>query len=309
MDIPVSILLLALGGKTLLNWAMVLVLWRNMGRSFLGAFCVSLAVADALLFLSVSTIFLLGDVCVIGLRLTLYHVCALVHVACLAHSILHWPVLLLAGLDFHCTLSRWPYSLGCLRRYGYPLLACLLWAMALYHVLGGPSPTLELGPLGSDPLLQQCQVYRGSQSAQVCRAILALVSGALLLCFCGKFTLHGNGSGVSGRICLALYQSLLSFLSIWYAFVVLLVVLLLLKLEVPGFLDMNLPWLCFLNSFLICTVSIWRPPACPWEGDQAFPVFPDGFCDWCSLRKTPSEIEVSAIFLERDCSSLRKPGL
>ncbi|KAJ8279273.1 hypothetical protein COCON_G00063390, partial [Conger conger] len=104
MDIPMPSLLLALGGKTLLNWAAVFVQRRHMCRSFLGTFCMSLAVADTLLFLSVSAIFLLGDVRVLGLRVTRHHVCALVHMACLAYSLLHWPVLLLAGLDYWRTL-------------------------------------------------------------------------------------------------------------------------------------------------------------------------------------------------------------
>ncbi|XP_035271710.1 probable G-protein coupled receptor 160 [Anguilla anguilla] len=284
MDIPIPSLLLALGGKSLLDCTVVLVQRKHMGRSFLGAFCVSLAGVDMLLLLSVSAIFLLADVRVLGLRLTRHHVCALVHVACLAYSVLHWPILLLAGLDHCCTLPPRPRAQGWVRGCGYPLAACLVWAAALFLVLGGPPPRLSLEP--EPPLLppRECRVYRGPQSAQVCAALLLLVAGALL-CHWAKLTLRGNGGEARQRP--AIYRSLASFLGAWHAFVVLLVALSLLRVEVPGFLDMNVLWLCFLNSFLIGAVSAWRPPGCPHEGDPEFPAFPDGFCDWSSLAAMP----------------------
>ncbi|KAG5850400.1 hypothetical protein ANANG_G00081990 [Anguilla anguilla] len=259
MDIPIPSLLLALGGKSLLDCTVVLVQRKHMGRSFLGAFCVSLAGVDMLLLLSVSAIFLLADVRVLGLRLTRHHVCALVHVACLAYSVLHWPVLLLAGLDHCCTLPPRPRAQGWVR--------C-------------PEPEPPLLPP------QECRVYRGPQSAQVCAALLLLVAGALL-CHWAKLTLRGNGGEARQRP--AIYRSLASFLGAWHAFVVLLVALSLLRVEVPGFLDMNVLWLCFLNSFLIGAVSAWRPRGVPTRGTLSSPHSRTASVTGVLLRRCPRE--------------------
>ncbi|XP_061094926.1 probable G-protein coupled receptor 160 [Conger conger] len=293
MDIPMPSLLLALGGKTLLNWAAVFVQRRHMCRSFLGTFCMSLAVADTLLFLSVSAIFLLGDVRVLGLRVTRHHVCALVHMACLAYSLLHWPVLLLAGLDYWRTLPPRPRPPGWVCRYGYPLAAFLVWTAVLLRVLGGPAPGLDPEP-GAHLLPWRCRVYRGPQSTQMCTAVLFLLVVGALLCCCVKladFVGARSHSAALDRVWLAIYRSLASFLGGWHAFVVLLVALLLLRVEVPGFLDMNVPWLCFLNSFLIGTVSV----GCPRDRDRVIPAFPDGFCDWSSLGAEPPEVDTDSL--------------
>ncbi|XP_036376426.1 probable G-protein coupled receptor 160 [Megalops cyprinoides] len=298
METPIPTLLLVLGGKCLLNWAVVLAQRGPMVRSFLGTFCVSLAATDLLLSLAVSAIFFLGDLSVLGLRLTRYHICLLAQVACFTYGQLHWPVFLLGGLDFAWTLSPRPVRLGWARRLAYPSGVCAVWASALLWVFSGSGfdPYIEGGP---HLLLRQCRVFPSPQSTQV-GVVLLLAVGVALLCCCLEFLpcrnsgiAMGGGGGASVTRCCqnatrhCLYRTLADFLSTWYAFVILLVALLLLRVETPAFLDMNVPWLCFLNSFLIGAICWWRSPTFQWERD---PVFPDGFCRWHFLRSVSADI-------------------
>ena len=75
-------------------------------------------------------------------------------------------------------------------------------------------------------------------------------------------------------------QALTTLLHSWAWFLVLVAaLLLLLPFGIPGYLSLNVPWLCFLNSVLTAVVLSASCPASRLaRGLAAFPL--DSFCDW-----------------------------
>ncbi|XP_061100089.1 probable G-protein coupled receptor 160 [Conger conger] len=284
MDKPIPSLLLIQVIKCLLNWTVVLSQWRHMGRSFLGTFCVSLALADTLLALALSTIYGLQDFHLLGLRFTQHHICLLIQIACFTYGLLHWPLFLLAGMDHYWTLQLCPHLLHWFRRLAYALGVCVVWTLALLYVFLGSGfyPNLEEDV---HILLHQCRVASSPQSSQVSAVLLLVLGCTFLYCYLELRTAASPGRAPVSRTAqtgrsLSRYVLCLKvklFLSTWAPFVVFQAAVLFLRVEIPAYLDMNIPWLCFLNSFLVAMVS-WN--CFQEESLRKIPVSADGFCDW-----------------------------
>ncbi|XP_066565037.1 putative G-protein coupled receptor 160 [Amia ocellicauda] len=291
----ISSLLLVLAGKGLLNWALVLLKRGQVNKSFLGYFCISLTLIDTLLILIFSLIYFLEDFCLLGFRFTKYHICTLVQVACFTYEILHWPVFLLTGLDYYCTLSSRHRPLHWAWKLTYILSVAIVWILALLYVFLASNFYPEVWP-SFHLLLFECFISTSFQSFCLSLGLLMVLSCALLYCI-PEIVLYcfiDHGKSISGEPMWTLTQSkanpeskqqvlfrvTVCFLSTWFPFVCLQLAILLLRAEIPAYLDMNVPWLCFLNSFLIGAVY--------WLQYQVFKVekgilFPDGFCNWnCS---------------------------
>ncbi|XP_064194847.1 probable G-protein coupled receptor 160 [Anguilla rostrata] len=287
MDKSIPSLLLILGVKCLLNWTVVLSLWRHMGRSFLGTFCVSLSLVDTLLGLSLSAIYGLKDFRLLGLRFTQHHICLLIQIACFTYSLLHWPLFILAGLDHYWTQRLCPHLLHWSRRLAYALGVCVVWTLALLYVFlaSDSHPDLEED---FHLLLHSCLMSGSPQTTQVSTVLLLALGCTFLYCYPELRTAASAGRGGARPVPSVfrtgrplsrhvLWLTAKRFLSMWAPFIVFQLAVLLLRVEIPAYLDMNVPWLCFLNSFLIGAVS--------WNRFRNFnlgksPVSVDGFCDW-----------------------------
>ncbi|KAM9501067.1 putative G-protein coupled receptor 160 [Clarias gariepinus] len=247
MEVTMATLLVSLWIKTLLNWVVLVVQKGHVGRSFWGVFCVSLALVDALLHLSITCVFLAQDVQVFGLRLTKYQVCVLVQAACSVQGVLHWPVFILFGLDVlwssRCNRPRPVHTLI------HATTAFLLWVLAASYVLSIP----DFHPLTEDQddhlTLQRCHLTGGAQSRQVAWASLLML--VAVVCYT-RSVRRINTELQRERVC--------HFLSTWISFLLLLLFILTSRTEVPPYLDMNAVWLCFIHSLL--TAATLRSCAC-----------------------------------------------
>ena len=280
MDISVPSILLGLGGKSLLNWTLVLLQKKHMFWSFLGVFSCSLALVDSLLTLSLSVLHLQGDVCVLGVRLTRHHVCLLVQIFSYTYNALTWPVVIASALDHFWILLPGPTSVSRGRRLCYITATCLLWTLVLLYVflVSGFRPVF-----GNEPhhLLHQCWVLSSTQMPQVAMVLFLTIMGAALHVLTGlpmpknrasKETKTGARSKTD-----TIGQCLWIFLSTWVCFIVFLAVILMRPDRIPAYLGLNVAWLCFTRSFIIgvfvCTR--WSAP----QSEECL-AFSDYFCDW-----------------------------
>ncbi|XP_018608748.2 putative G-protein coupled receptor 160 [Scleropages formosus] len=293
MRVPLSSLLLVLIGKCSLNWTVVVIQRRHMGSSLLGFLCISLALVDSFLAFILSTIYFLQDVHVFGLRITTHHICLLVQIACFTYSLLHWPVFVLIGLDHGWNLALHPVPLRWYRKLGYTLSVILIWAAAVLYVFLASDLYPEVGE-EFYLLIEQCWVFSSPQSTQVFMVSLLALACAVLhssLVFLARTAKGGEPPAVglsvhAGPLSVApkahpssrfMLHTTLSFLSTWVPFVVLQTILLLFQVDTPAYVDLNVPWLCFLNSFAIGAV-LWRRSQLP--GFEKDSTFTDGFCQW-----------------------------
>ncbi|XP_034159894.2 probable G-protein coupled receptor 160 [Pangasianodon hypophthalmus] len=247
MEVSMATLLVSLWMKTLLNWVVLVVQKGHVGRSFWGVFCVSVALGDALLHLSVTCVFLAQDVTVFGLHLTKYHVCVLVQAACSIQGVLHWPFFILSGLDI-----VWSTRRACPRPVQmlvHITVVFLLWTLAVLYVFTVP----DSHPLTRDEddhvTLQRCHVTDGAQSRQVAWASLLTLVGVACYIHSVRRT---NAEHLRDCVC--------HFLSTWSSFLLLLLFILVSGTEVPPYLDMNCVWLCFIHS--LHTAVALRSCAC-----------------------------------------------
>uniref|UniRef100_A0A8C9V1Z0 G protein-coupled receptor 160 n=1 Tax=Scleropages formosus TaxID=113540 RepID=A0A8C9V1Z0_SCLFO len=278
MRVPLSSLLLVLIGKCSLNWTVVVIQRRHMGSSLLGFLCISLALVDSFLAFILSTIYFLQDVHVFGLRITTHHICLLVQIACFTYSLLHWPVFVLIGLDHGWNLALHPVPLRWYRKLGYTLSVILIWAAAVLYVFLASDLYPEVGE-EFYLLIEQCWVFSSPQSTQVFMVSLLALACAVLhssLVFLARTAKGGEPPAVGLSV----------FLSTWVPFVVLQTILLLFQVDTPAYVDLNVPWLCFLNSFAIGAV-LWRRSQLP--GFEKDSTFTDGFSSavcicWCGRR-------------------------
>lgn len=289
MNISIPSILLGLGGKCLLNWTLVFLQSDHICKSFLGVFSVSLAAVDTALTLSLAPLHLLhadGYVFLLGLKLTRYHVCLLVQTLGQVYGALHWPVAVLAGLDHFCTVTRRTQSVTTrARRTLFLFVTSVLWYFAVVYVflLSDYTPVLEDVSYNQ---IRLCRVFHTSQIPQVVALLLLTLGCAALHAGCSTPLLQNpplddqltDRSGTHSRRNVA-HQAVHIFLNSWAPFLVLLAVLLLLPVGIPGYLGLNVAWLCFLNSLLIAAVLCAVCPASQLaQGLAAVP--PDSFCEW-----------------------------
>lgn len=285
MNISIPSLQLSLGGKCLLDWALVFLQRNHILRSFLGVFSVSLAVADTALTLSVTTVHINGDgsVWLLGSKMTGHHICLLVQILGQVYDALQWPVVVLAGLDHLLTITQGGKpSCGRVRWFVYLLVTALLWHLAAAYVflLSDFTPVLEDV---SHLQIHQCWVARTSHIPQVVTLLLLTLGCFVVQSWCRTKLLHNTAlkdqSGARSRRNVV-YQAAGTFLTTWALFLLLLAVLLLLPpVAIPAHLGMNAAWICFLNSLLIAVVLCGVCPGVQLaKGSASVP--PDSFCEW-----------------------------
>ncbi|KAM4552199.1 putative G-protein coupled receptor 160 [Odontesthes bonariensis] len=295
MYTSINSILLGLGGKCLLNWLLVFFQKKHICRSFLAAFSASLAVFDAALTLTFTILRTRTDgyVVLFGHLLTSYHMCLLVQIVGQIHRVLQWPVVVMAAVDHFCTVTqRLHANTARAKRVVYLFVTVLLWCLAALYVflLSDFTPVLEDV---SHHHMHRCWVFPSSQTLHITLLLLLTLSCTAL--HAGRFiTLsfwiralsqnspltsqtvdqsqtHSRGSFVQQAVCkFVLTRSL---------FLVFLAVLLLLPVGIPSHLDLNVAWLCFLNSLLVALVLCAVCPASQISlGLAAVP--PDSFCEW-----------------------------
>ncbi|NP_001079633.1 G protein-coupled receptor 160 L homeolog [Xenopus laevis] len=262
---PSCLLILIITGKIIMNIFIFGARRRKVHTSFLGCFCVSLGVLDFALLVTTSVIHYFQDFAICGMRFTNYHICLFTQIISHAYGILHYPALLTAGLDYYISVVKsvnlHRFSLGFL----HVLLTLLLWMAALSFALYSSVPPPASGPGLSS---YQCTFYVSSQTyylsaAVVCTIVLilgiccfevvAFIKSMKLISFTNKTVLLfscGDKWPIQGtrRLFTAL---VFSFLGTWAPYVLLQIILLILCAPIPGYMDMNVAWLYFMNSFLV----------------------------------------------------------
>ncbi|XP_039672349.1 probable G-protein coupled receptor 160 [Perca fluviatilis] len=284
MSIPS--ILLGLGGKCLLNWALVFLQRNHTCKSFLWVFSVSLAVVDSILTLSVTTLHVHADeyALLLGLKLTRYHVCLLVQILGQVYSALQWPVVVVAGLDHFFTVTRRLQPTTAIARWIVCLLVTgFLWYLTALYVflLSDFIPVMEDV---SYYQIHQCWVFHTTQILQVAMFLLLTLGCAALRAGCSTRSFKNPPlrdqitESIHSRTSVV-HQALHIFLNTWALFLGFLAALLLLPVGIPAYLGLNIAWLCFLNSLLITVVLC---AVCPGsqlaQGLAAVP--PDSFCEW-----------------------------
>ncbi|KAM4694129.1 putative G-protein coupled receptor 160 [Discoglossus pictus] len=261
-------LILILTGKILLNTFTFWARPKNVGVSFLGFFCVSLALVDFALLIALSAIYYFQDVVILGIRFTNYHICLFTQIISYTYGILHYPVFLTAGLDYYLTIVKSVSPQRICLYMLYTIAILLLWIIAFYYVLSSPAPSLEL---------YKCTFYVSAQSYYLSAVITFIIFIVFMCCFSEvvafirsvKIISHtnttvmlfsyGNEWPIQGKKRF-LATLIISFLGTWSPFVVLQLIIFFLCANVPGYMDMNVPWLYFLNSFLVGTAYFLKYP-------------------------------------------------
>ncbi|CAI9532907.1 unnamed protein product [Staurois parvus] len=272
---------------------------RNVSASFLGYFCISLATVDFALLFVISVIHYFQDFSILGVRITNYHICLFTQIISHTYGILHFPVFLVSGLDYYLTIVKsikmsWIYP-GLL----YCIYVLLLWTTtAFVYVLRSPidSPAVD-----SYEPAYLCTFYISRQSFYLSAALVFTVFLVLVVCCCeivsfikslkvisyasNTIVLFSFPSGdqwpIQGRKHF-LASLLFSFLGTWGPFIVLQVIIFALCAHIPAYMDMNIPWLYFVNSFLIAVSLAVKYPDLPGT-ENIFS--PDPFIGWkyCAL--------------------------
>ncbi|KAG8581204.1 hypothetical protein GDO81_007587 [Engystomops pustulosus] len=264
---PSCILLFIMTGKVLLNILIFGARCRNVGASLMACCCLSLAVVDLLLLCAISTIHYFQDFTILGFRVTSHHICLFTQITSHTYGILHLPFFLASGLDYYLTIVKSIHI-----SYGWSALlytACvvLLWAGAFAYVLLSPAELPEVDPEQSSYL---CSFYISSQAFYLSLCIVGSIVFGLVLC-CSEMVAFLKSLKVisfaentvvlfsltpgdkwpiqGGKHLLA--ALLFTFLGSWVPFVVLQVIILVLSAPIPAYMDMNVPWLYFMNSFLL----------------------------------------------------------
>ncbi|NXW57379.1 GP160 protein, partial [Eurystomus gularis] len=265
-------LLLIMLGKVFLDFFMLQVQQKKVKVSFMGYFCVSLALLDFTLLLSISFIFCLEDFALWGVRFTKYHICLLTQIISLTYGILHYPVYLVAALDYYMTIAQTSQLPKRAHRLLYVLAVVVIWISGFFCILKVPATYEGLG-IQNRFSPYQCPLYASLQSYSVSWAMVLLIGTALLACWKEVLTMllsvrvasfasepvlafsYVSNNGMSFKRQL-LTRLLISFLGTWAPFVLLQIIILFLGARIPAYMEMNVPWLYFINSFLIA-VAYW----------------------------------------------------
>ncbi|XP_044523666.1 probable G-protein coupled receptor 160 [Gracilinanus agilis] len=275
---PSGAVLLLILAKTLLNLLMSALGRRSPSPRFLECFCASVACADFLLLASLSAIGHFQDFALWGMRFTKYHICLFPQVLSFTYGVLPCPVFLLAGLDHYLSAARAaPAAEASVRwrRVFYFLCVLFVWTAALAYVLGDPVIYASLSRGGLPA--HRCPFYASAQSYWLAVFMLGVLLLALAACWCQvvalvrsvQITSFGKEPALyfpqapawdrpSGSSKPLLARLLVCFLGTWLPFVLLQTSLLCLDVRVPAYMELNVPWLYFVNSFLVAAVSWCR---------------------------------------------------
>ncbi|NXA80463.1 GP160 protein, partial [Thryothorus ludovicianus] len=290
-------LVLIMLGKVFLNFFMLQIKPKPVKVSFMGYFCVSVALLDCTLLLSMCFIFCFEDFALWGVRFTGYHICLFTQITSLTYGILPYPVYLVAALDYYTTISQTSQFPTRDRKLLYVFAVAVVWVSGFLCTLQAPSVSEEL-EMQNSVSPSQCPVSGSLQSYSVSWAMLGLLGTALLarwrevtamllsarlLSFSSQPVLMFPYVPNNNNTCLRwqlLSRLLLCFLGTWAPFVVLQVVLLLLGVQIPAYVELNVPWLYFTNSFLLAAAywCRWRHVELAEEGWCTDPFVSWKFC-------------------------------
>lgn len=261
-------LVLIVLGKVFLDFFMLQIKPKPVKVSFMGYFCISLALLDFTLLLSICFIFCLGDFALWGVRFTEYHICLLTQITSLTYGLLPYPVYLVAALDYFTTVSKTSQFPKRGRKFLYVFAVVAIWISGFFCTLQVPAVSEEL-EMQNRASLWQCPLSGSLQSYSVscamvlllgtallarCKEVTAMLLSARLLSFSSQPVLMFSYVPKNNTTCSKwqlLSRLLLCFLGTWAPFVVLQVVVLFLGVQIPAYVEMNVPWLYFTNSFLL----------------------------------------------------------
>uniref|UniRef100_A0A8C1BV78 G protein-coupled receptor 160 n=3 Tax=Cyprinus carpio TaxID=7962 RepID=A0A8C1BV78_CYPCA len=275
METSIPSFLLVLWLKSLLNWLVVVVQRHYVIRSFSGFFCISLALIDSLLSFVLTAVFYLEDFNISGWHFTGYNICRLAQITCFIYTMLHWPVFLLVGLDNFWKLSSSSTHTSWKQKLTYCAGVGLLWILAALYVFSEPDGVLLLG----DDEKHQCELLSSPQSAQVLVALLLTVTGVILYSYAPleKLRVHVFPHFGQQSCVVCLRRAMCTFLNTWTSFLVLMIVSQLLQIEMHAHLQLNVIWLCFLNSFSVALALCVHSFT---SSSKKNDTITDGFCSW-----------------------------
>ncbi|XP_064521914.1 probable G-protein coupled receptor 160 [Pseudopipra pipra] len=264
------VLLLIMLGKVFLDFFMLQVKPKNVKASFMGYFCISVALLDLTLLLIFCFIFCFEDFALWGMRFTRYHICLFTQITSLTCGILHYPVYLVAALDYYTTVSQTSQFSKRGQKLLYVFAVVVIWISGFFCILKVPAVYEEL-EIQKSVSPYQCPVSASLQSYSVSCAMVLLLGTALLARWKEVVTtlLSARLVSISSQPALMfsytsntttcfkwqlLSRLLICFLGTWAPLVVLQVLVVFLGARIPAYVDMNVPWLYFINSFLLAAV-------------------------------------------------------
>lgn len=248
MYISSTHILLTLGGKCLLSWVMLVLQKEHICRSFLGVFSLPLAVVDTLPTVSISKMYTHSDefVVLFSYLMTRYDPCLLLQLMGHISRVLQWPVFLVASVDHLCTVTQRLHAFIFIHSFNTSVTISMWFLTALYFLL--------------------LYDYVPDISSQILHITLLL----LLILACATFPPlikplpRSQAMDQRQTLCRTFVQQTLhKFLHAWTRFLVFLAVFLCLPVGIPSYLDLNVVWLCFLNSLLAAIVLCAACPSSP----------------------------------------------
>ncbi|XP_051839130.1 probable G-protein coupled receptor 160 [Antechinus flavipes] len=261
--------------KTLLNILMLAIRRKDTCSSLLECFCISVVFVDFLLLMVLSFIAYFQDFALWGVRFTKYHICLLPQILSFAYGFLHCPVFLLAGVDHYLNISKMSKVSHLGRNIFYFFTVILIWIASLAYVLGDSVIYVSLSkqPFSS----YHCPFYVSIQSYWLSLFMLGVLLVVFGTCWSEVLTLTRSVRIISYMKETALYfplapdwdpmvickkqlltKLLICFLGTWLPFVFLQIIILFLDIRIPAYVEMNITWLYFINSFLIAAVYWFR---------------------------------------------------
>ncbi|XP_029795771.1 probable G-protein coupled receptor 160 [Suricata suricatta] len=265
------LLFLIILGKVLLNILTLGMRRKNTSHNFMEYFCFSLAFTDLLLLVNISIIYYFRDFVLLGIRFTKYHICLFTQIISFTYGFLHYPVFLIACIDYYLNFSKTTkLALKCQKLF-YFFTVILIWISVLAYVLGDPGIYQSLK--AQSVYAYHCPFYISIQSYWLSFSmvvilfmafitswseVIALVQAVKMTSYMNEtilyfpFSSHSSYTLSSKKTLLPKF--IICFLGTWLPFVLLQVIILLLKVQIPAYIEMNIPWLYFVNSFLNATV-------------------------------------------------------
>lgn len=266
-------LLLIMLGKVSFNLYFLRVRRQTVRDSFMSYFSISLAFFDLVLLVTMSFISYFQSAMLWGVYFTKYHICLLAQISAFTYGLLHYPVFFAAGLDYYLTITYTSKNLNVCCSSLYAFVVTFMWISVLCYVLNLPGSTigLDVNHYSSE---HQCPFYISSQTYWLSLGMLFITCLVLVLCWLEvmntvqsvKLTSFETETvfyfpympAYSQRSCAKplLTRLLICFTGTWAPFLFLQTLIILLGAQIPAFIEMNVPWLYFINSFLI-GITCW----------------------------------------------------
>lgn len=264
------LLILIILGKILLNILTLGMRRKNTCQNFMEYFCISLALMDLLLLVNISIISYFRDFVLLDIRFTKYHICLFTQIISFTYGFLHYPVFLIAWIDYYLNFSKTTLPFTCQKLF-YFFTVILIWISVFAYVLGDPDIYQNLKAQNVYPY--QCPFYVSIQSYWLSlfmvmilfmafitswSEVITLVQAIRITSYMNEtvlyfpFSSHSSCTVNSKKTLLPKF--IVCFLGTWLPFVLLQIITLLFKVQIPAYIEMNIPWLYFVNSFLIATV-------------------------------------------------------